>query len=259
MRVLALDTATEACSVALLSEREEIVRSVEIGRGHADRILGLIDEVLTAGDVALAELDGIVASVGPGAFTGVRISVAVAQGLAFGARRPVVPVMTLEALALERLEGATPSDIALVCLDARMGEVYCGCYGADAVRGVRALGRARVSAPSAVAHVVIGALAGARDADGAGAAGGAIAGAGGATRVLGVGRGFRAYPELAALPDIVLDERAGDALPNARAMARLGIMRLAAGEGIDPTALEPVYLRDRVALTEAERAREHRS
>ena len=79
-------------------------------------------------------LDGIAASIGPGAFTGVRISVAVAQGLAFGAGLKVVPVTTLEALALQVLED--PDGRALACLDARMGEVYWGCFAWDAARGV---------------------------------------------------------------------------------------------------------------------------
>ena len=85
MRLLALDTATEACSVALLTERGVFGRFEEVGRGHAERILGMVDGVLAEAGVGLAMLDGIAASVGPGAFTGVRISVSVAQGLAFGA------------------------------------------------------------------------------------------------------------------------------------------------------------------------------
>jgi tRNA threonylcarbamoyladenosine biosynthesis protein TsaB len=260
MRILAFDTATEACSVALRVAGGDIWRSVEAGRGHAERILAMIDEVLVEAGLTLRQLDGIAASIGPGSFTGVRISIAVAQGLAFGAGLPVIPVTTLEALALERLApstGAMPgtgaggssaaspaappaasrgelrgesrdaTPVALACLDARMGEIYWGCYVSDARRGVRALAAPRLSAPAAL------------DAP--------------APRTLGIGRGFRAYPELAARAGLVLDQASCAALPDARAMARLGIIRLAAGEGADPATLEPLYLRDRVALTAAER------
>jgi tRNA threonylcarbamoyladenosine biosynthesis protein TsaB len=231
MRILALDTATEGCSVAVREGEREIARSVEVGRGHAEHILVLIEEVLAEAALTLCQLDGIAASVGPGAFTGVRISVAVAQGLAFGAGLPVIPVTTLEALAFARLDAAqgtgVPGEAAVACLDARMGEIYWGCYVRDARRGVRALSPPQVSSPVALVLP--------------------------AGRILGIGRGFAAYPELAALPQLSLDEAARGALPDARAMARIGIMRLAAGEGIDPAALEPLYLRDRVALTAAER------
>src|ERR1700728_3581368 len=126
MRVLPLDTATEACSVALLSGDELIGRSAEGGLSHAQQILGMVEAILAEAQVSLSMLDGIAASIGPGAFTGVRITVAVAQGLAFGADLKVVPVTTLEALALQVLDG--PGSRALTCLDARMGEVYWGSF-----------------------------------------------------------------------------------------------------------------------------------
>src|SRR5271163_1717151 len=141
MRVLALDAATEACSVALLISRdatlaaaEVIGRYEELGKSNSQKILGMAEALLAEAQVPWSALDGIAASVGPGAFTGVRISVAVAQGLAFGAGLPVVPVSTLEALALQLMqEGASH---ALACLDARMGEVYWGCFAADAGRAL---------------------------------------------------------------------------------------------------------------------------
>ena len=105
MRVLALDAATEACSVALLADGALISRTIESGKSNAAKILRMAEEVLAEAQVSLSMLDGIAASIGPGAFTGVRISVAVAQGLAFGADLKVVPVTTLEALALQVLEG----------------------------------------------------------------------------------------------------------------------------------------------------------
>src|SRR5260370_21731519 len=132
MRVLALDTATEACSVALLSGDELISRSAEGGRSHAQQVLEMVEGVLAEAEGSLSMLDGIAASIGPGAFTGVRISVAVAQGLAFGAGLRVVPVSTLEALALQTVQsGARPAPARL---DARMGEVYLGYFAADLAR-----------------------------------------------------------------------------------------------------------------------------
>ena len=100
-----IDTATEACSVALLSGAETISRSAAGGRSHAQQILGMVEAVLAEGQVSLSMLDGIAASIGPGAFTGVRISVAVAQGLAFGADLRVAAITTLEALAAQAPQG----------------------------------------------------------------------------------------------------------------------------------------------------------
>jgi tRNA threonylcarbamoyladenosine biosynthesis protein TsaB len=226
MRVLALDTSTEALSVALRNEQGTIERGVETARGHAEQILSLIDAVLGEAGIRLTQLDGIAAGVGPGSFTGVRISVAVAQGLSFGAGLTVVPVTSLEALAFPAIEAG--ADRVIACLDARMGEIYWGCFAADPVRGVRALGSLQVAAASTVRLPS-------------------------ADRYRGVGRGFTAYPELASLSGVEVDARSVAALPNAADMARLGVLRLAAGEGVDPADLKPEYVRDKVALTEAER------
>ncbi len=226
MRILALDAATEACSVALLSGGALISRTIDSGKSTAVKILSMAEEVLAEAQLSLSMLDGIAASIGPGAFTGVRISVAVAQGLAFGADLKVVPITTLEALALQVIDA--PERRALACLDARMGEVYWGCFAGDAVCGVLPIGQLRVGAPGDMlldpgAHY------------------------------LGVGRGFSAYPVLATLPGVTIDAMRSTALPNAREIARLGALRLAAG-GLDAADLKPLYLRDKVAFTEAERA-----
>src|SRR5580692_11760567 len=148
MRVLAIDTATEACSVALLCGDEMIGRFAELRRGSTEQVLDMVGAVLAEAGLSLTILDGIAASVGPGAFTGVRISVAVAQGLAFGAGLPVVPVTTLEALAWTAVQQGVTH--ALACLDARMGEIYWGCFAADPARGVRAIGSLQVAAASHV-------------------------------------------------------------------------------------------------------------
>jgi tRNA threonylcarbamoyladenosine biosynthesis protein TsaB len=211
---------------ATLAEAKIIGRYEELGKSHAQQILTMVDEVLAEGDMPLSGLDAIAASIGPGAFTGVRISVAVTQGLAFGADLPVVPVSTLEALAWRLLRDGAAG--ALACLDARMGEVYWGCFAADAGRGVLARSAAAVGPPGSVV------LPDARP-------------------YRGIGRGFAAYPTLAALAGVALDPADARALPDARDFAWLGGLRFARGEGRDPADLTPLYLRDKVALTEAER------
>ena len=233
MRVLALDAATEACSVALLVSRDATLAGAEVigryeesGKSHAQKILDMAEALLAEAQVPWSALDGIAASVGPGAFTGVRVSVAVAQGLAFGAGLPVVPVTTLEALAWAVMQHGVTH--ALACLDARMGEVYWGCFAAHPAKGLIASSPARVSAPDGVVLPLPCAH-------------------------RGIGRGFSAYPLLAALPGVIVEPADGRALPNAREFASLGALRLVAGEGRDSADLSPLYLRDKVALTEAER------
>jgi tRNA threonylcarbamoyladenosine biosynthesis protein TsaB len=231
MRMLAIDTCTEACSAALLLGDVRISRAEEPGRGHADRILRMVDEILSEGGVALGSLDALAACIGPGAFTGVRICIATAQGLAFGAGLKVVPVSSLEALAYARMQRGVHRVIA--CLDARMNEVYWGCYQADPQRGLRAIAGPALSAPAGVTL----------PADAA-EPGGAYA---------GIGRGFSAYPQLLKLAGLGGEADDPRMLPDARWVAELGALRLGVGEGIDPDALSPLYLRDNVALTEAQR------
>lgn len=225
LRILALDAATEACSAALWSESGVIARFEEAGRDAALRILPLVDEVLAEGGVRLNELSALAAGIGPGAFTGVRISVAVAQGLAFGAGLPVIGVNSLEALAWAALQRRRGADQALACLDARMGEVYWGRFRRDEHRGVEAVAGPALCTPLALC------------ADER------------ARAPVAIGRGMR-------LVQCASDWRAdtdADALPQARHMAELAALRMARGEALDAAQLQPLYLRDKVALTEEER------
>jgi tRNA threonylcarbamoyladenosine biosynthesis protein TsaB len=242
MRILALDATTEACSVALYDGGQMLGRYEELARGQGERLLGMVRELLREADWALTDLDGMAAGIGPGSFTGVRMSVAVAQGLAFGAGLRVVPVSSLEALALKAVSvnSLAPNPFALAaeggqrmlaCLDARMGELYWGCFAADAARGVIATSPAQVGPESAVRLTQCPAP--------------------GIHQ--GIGRGFRAYPALGLMVGVILRPEAADALPDAKEIARLGALRLAAGEGLDPGELAPLYVRDKVALTETER------
>lgn len=133
MKLLAIDASTESCSVALSQGDAFFTRQMLAPRGHAQHILGMVDEVLNEAGLKLTELDGIAFDRGPGSFTGVRISTSVCQGLAFGADLPVVAVSSLAAIA----QGAWrehQSDRVLAVIDARMTEVYVGWY--KAIEGI---------------------------------------------------------------------------------------------------------------------------
>jgi tRNA threonylcarbamoyladenosine biosynthesis protein TsaB len=225
MRLLALDAAAGRCSVALMLDEVISERSLESGKAHSEDLLTLSSALLGEAGVTLKDLDGIASSIGPGAFTGVRVTVSVAQGLAFGAERPVVAVNTLEALALQLLPA---HEQVFACLDARMGEVYASCFARDERTGLRLLMKPTVVAPGELALP-----------DG---------------RFAGIGQGLSAYPKLAAALGLHVPEGADGALPHAREIAKLGGLRLRAGGGMDPKELEPLYLRDKVAFTSAERA-----
>ena len=128
MKLLALDTATELCSAALWLDGELITREASRERGHSELILPMIEELLRAAGVGLTRLDAIAVGRGPGAFTGVRLAVSVAQGLAFAANLPLLPISDLRALAAQALSAPGSARHALICQDARMGEVYWGCF-----------------------------------------------------------------------------------------------------------------------------------
>lgn len=245
MKILALDSATENCSAALFIEGRVITREQRLEHGHAGHILAMADEVLAEAGVALGTLNAIAFGRGPGAFTGVRLAASVTQGLAFGAGLPVVPVSDLRALA-QRVLGADP-DVArvLACTDARMREVYWGCF--ERREGLAApLGEERVSRPDAVmlpaawSHQV---QASARSAAQSREAALRLAG----ERVCGAGRGFAAYPQLRAALQSALDSLREELLPGAAEIALLAAPEVAGGRVFPPEQALPVYLRDDIA------------
>jgi len=215
MKLLAIDTATETCSVALLIDDRMIERATETQRGHADLVLPMVDAVLAEAGLTLRQLDGLAYGRGPGAFTGVRIAVGVAQGLAYGAQLVTVGISDLSAVPQQF---ATPGALVLVCMDARMNEVYWARFEATSSGLMAPTSVERVDRPEAVDP-------------------------GDAT--VFAGTGFAAYPQLLTGRTPVAVH--ATARPHARDVARLAVEELRAGRGQPPERAQPVYLRDQVA------------
>jgi len=225
MKILALDTSTEYCSVALSIDGVLDERETRAGQRHSALVLGMVDALLRARGVHLRELDAIAFGEGPGSFTGLRIACGVVQGLAFGADVPVVGVGTLLAMA-----HGSGVERVVCCLDARMHEVYHGAY----VRGADGTWNA-VHEPSVCAPANAPRLEGAA--------------------WLGCGSGFAAYRE--ALEARYAGQLTGmepERFPHARDIAALGAVRVDAGLAASAEHAAPLYIRDKVALTSDERA-----
>jgi tRNA threonylcarbamoyladenosine biosynthesis protein TsaB len=219
VKLLAFETATEACSVALWLDGAVVERFEIAPRRHAELSLPWADALLAEAGIARSQLDAIAVGRGPGAFTGVRLAIAIAQGIALALDRPVLPVSTLAALALQAPDGST-----LAAIDARMGEVYLGAF---------ACGDGDVQ-PLSTEVVVRPEMAALPD----------------GITWHGVGTGF-------AAADGALVQRFGsrvtdvdaNALPHAADVARLAALAWTRGEAVSPERLEPAYLRNDVALT----------
>jgi tRNA threonylcarbamoyladenosine biosynthesis protein TsaB len=222
MKLLAFETATEACSVALWIDGEVRERFEVAPRRHAELALPWADALLAEAGLARAALDAVAVGRGPGAFTGVRLAIAIAQGIALGLDRPLVPVSTLAALARPAAQAHAGTPV-LAAIDARMGELYVGAFRMDGGDLV-ALDDERLQAPDGVAV----------DGDGWRGVGTGFAAAGGA---------------LAARLARQLAGADAAALPHAADVAALAARAFARGEALAPERVEPAYLRDNVALT----------
>jgi tRNA threonylcarbamoyladenosine biosynthesis protein TsaB len=229
MKILALECSTELLSVAVYDGGELSQRVDDGGNRHGDRLLHLIDTALADAGVAKLDLTAVAFGCGPGAFTGVRMAVAAAQGIAYGLAIPALSVSSLAALAQEAFDrdAATP---ILALADARMGEVYAGYFDVDEDGLVVAMGDEQLAAPDALALP-------------------------GDDVWCAVGPGFRVHrAALEARFGYRLDAFRHAALPHASAIARLGARAMRAGLAVPAHLALPVYLRDKVALTEVERA-----
>jgi len=136
-KILALDTATDACSVALNINGVITEEFTVVAREHTQRLLPMVHSVLSQQNCSLQDLDAIAFTRGPGSFTGVRICLGIVQGLAFGANLPVIPISTLAVMAegVRRLESQAQNRRLLLALDARMGEVYWCAFDAQGRAG----------------------------------------------------------------------------------------------------------------------------
>ncbi|EKP0312685.1 tRNA (adenosine(37)-N6)-threonylcarbamoyltransferase complex dimerization subunit type 1 TsaB [Aeromonas veronii] len=221
LKILAVDTATEACSAALLVGDKLFSRWEEAPRDHTRKILPMVQAVLEDAGISLSDLDAIAFGRGPGSFTGVRIGISVAQGLAFGAGVPLIGISTLAAMAqgAYRLDGA---EQVLTAIDARMNEVYFGRY--ELIDGrMQLVGDEVVSEPAALVDVR-GKLAG---------------------LVTCVGTGFETYGEtLSGLADELAVSQVR--FPAAEDMLPLARAAWLAGEAVPVELATPVYLRDKV-------------
>jgi tRNA threonylcarbamoyladenosine biosynthesis protein TsaB len=242
MKILALDTATEACSAALLVHGEVIERYEVLGRGHAERLLPMVQEVLAEGGVALAALDAVAFGRGPGAFTGLRIAAGVTQGLAFGAGLPVVPVSDLAALAARAAVRHDRRHV-LACLDARMAQVYWAAYDCADPAAPVALTPERVSDPETLGDIRLEFV----DRPEKGDANLFRTAKKVCVPFFGVGHGFSGYPALVGLLGDRLAGFDAELLPHAREVALIGAAEVAAGRTVHPEDAQPVYLRDEVA------------
>ncbi|WP_036165985.1 tRNA (adenosine(37)-N6)-threonylcarbamoyltransferase complex dimerization subunit type 1 TsaB [Massilia sp. 9096] len=233
--ILAIETSSELASCALLNTSVPsaatrpavLARESASVRTHSQAILPMVQELLREAGVTLADCDAIAFGAGPGSFTGVRTACGVAQGLAFGAGLATLPLVTLEAMA-EACRARSGATEVLTVLDARMGEVYWAQYRWDG--GWEIVAEPVLSAPGAVAPLPV--------ADGA--------------VLAACGNGFAAYPEAFADQPFAA---AADAsiLPHARELAVLGVAALAAGRAVPADEAQPIYLRNKVAYTSAER------
>lgn len=217
--LLALDTATEACSVALLHDGKVTSHYEVIPRLHAQRLLPMIKQLLADAGVPLSALDAIAFGRGPGAFTGVRIAIGVVQGLAFALERPVLPVSNLAVLAQRSLREHGANQVA-AAIDARMDEVYWGCYRNE--QGEMRLAGAEAVLPPEQASLP-------RDATG---------------EWFGAGTGWGSYAGRIPVP---LVGQEPDMLPHAADLLSLARFAWARGDAMVADQAQPVYLRDKVA------------
>ncbi|MEO6919266.1 MAG: tRNA (adenosine(37)-N6)-threonylcarbamoyltransferase complex dimerization subunit type 1 TsaB [Collimonas sp.] len=227
--ILAIETSTELASAALLRDGQMITRESAGVQTHSLSILPMVQSLLAEAGISLAQCDALAFGVGPGSFTGVRTACGIVQGLAFGADLPVLPVVTLAAMA-QACRDLNGADDVLAILDARMGEVYWAQYRFTDNQW-QVLVEPTLSAPAAVLPLPVTSP----------------------LPLQACGNGLAAYAEVfaaapfaaAGLPHV---------MPNARQIAYLGSLAFAQGQGLSAVEAQPLYLRNKVALTTAERA-----
>ena len=226
--ILAIDTATEACSAALAQGDKIITRFKIAPREHTKLILTMMDEVLEAAETKLTQIDAIAFGRGPGAFTGVRIATGVAHGVSLSVDKQLLPISTLAAIAQQMFEeqGATH---CIAAIDARMGEVYWGKYSVE--NGIMLLqGEEAVNKPEYLLNLSDD------------------------NNWLAAGSGWDEYAEQLDIANNSQISKVDDVLPSAQYIARLAVEDWQQGKAVSAEQAQPIYLRDKVADTIAERA-----
>ena len=227
MKLLAVETSTEACSAALHIDGEVEERIEIVPREHTKLILPMIDSLMADAELKPQQLDALAFSRGPGSFTGVRISTGVIQGIAFGADLPVVPVSTLAAIAQNYFTHSN-SDCTYTAMDARMGEIFWGVYQKNQQGYAELLGEEAVTLAE---NIVFPEKHG-----------------------MGIGSGWAVYQQqLSNCLGSLLQGVEDDHLPRASAIAELGVIGFENSQAVDVEMAMPVYLRDKVAKKESER------
>ena len=226
--ILAIDTATDVCSVAVLhgdrlTELDEVV-----GNKHSERVLPMIDDVLAEARLSLSDIEIFAFGAGPGGFTGLRIACGVAQGLAYGKRRRVAAIGNLRAVAANAFAKG-PGDLVLAAIDARMKEAYCAIYRRDGRDGQVTEVRAPVlELPQSLAQLAI-------------------------TEKVDLVAGNALTAFASVWPRESLWAAAPAATSSAASIARLARIDAASGLAVAPEQATPIYVRDHVALTIQER------
>jgi len=227
MKILAVDTATEACSAALYIDGEIQERFQLAPRIHTQLVLPMIDELMAEAELRPQQLDGLAFGCGPGSFTGIRIATGIIQGIAYGADLPVVRVSTLAAISQACLQKTT-HDTIFTAVDARMNEIYWAVYERDAEGYAQLIGKEVVQPANEI--------------DALGLSG------------YGIGSGWLSYEQI--LKERLAEQLQGfdaEYLPHSREIALLGAVGMKRGLDVSVGEAMPVYLRDKVAKTTAER------
>lgn len=219
MKLLALDTSSLACTVGVINGEQSVLRYEEQPREHTRLLMPMIRSALKEAKLELQQLDAIVLGNGPGSFIGMRIAASVAQGLAFGAELNIVPVSSMAVVAA----GAVETGIVVVAQDAHMQEVYLGIYEVTATRAPVPVIAERLQTSDAIAELA------------------------GLSNVTAAGAGWQRYPDLLASNNGFIESRSDCLYPSAEQLLRLGRSAYQAGEAVPPEAVDPAYLRHKVA------------
>ena len=226
MKILAIDTSTELCSAAIYHNGDVIHRAIEAPREHTQRILPMVDELLSESELKLNQFDALAFGQGPGSFTGVRIGIGISQGLAFGSDLPMIGISTLATMA-QGVFSREQAQIAYAAIDARMSEIYWAVYHNS--EGLAELqGKEWVIRPELLdskCHLF---------------------GEKNEKTQIAVGSGWSAYPEL--LKPVLGEHAVSESVmfSEAQYMLPLALKKLQAGATVNPELAEPVYLRDTV-------------